>query len=390
MARIPLLIVAALLVTGLVGPVGAAGEPFEIPAVLSISGPGSFLGKNEQEALRVVESTVNASGGVAGRPVTFAVQDDQSNPQVALQLTNALIARKVPVILGSSLVAACSAMAPLAKDGPVIYCLSAGMHPERESYMYTYGVSTTDLIAMNLRWLGAKGLRKVALLISTDASGQDGERGIDAALALPDNKDVTVVAREHYATSDLSVAAQLARIKQSGAQTLIAWGTGTPIGTVLHGVQDTGLDIPICVSASNNIYAEMKQYASILPHDLIAAGMPGTVADSLPNGAVKTAVRQFVDAFKAAGIRADISQSIAWDPGLIIVNAFRKYGPNATPAQLREFISTLHGWAGANGMYDFRTGDQRGLAVATSGIMQRWDVTKDTWVAISAFGGTIR
>jgi branched-chain amino acid transport system substrate-binding protein len=390
MARLPLLLAAALVLAGIVRPVGAAGEPFEIPAILSLTGPGSFLGKNEQDALNVVESQVNASGGVAGRPVKFAVQDDQSNPQVALQLTNALIARKVPVILGSTLVAACSAMAPLAKDGPVIYCLSAGMHPEKDGYMFTYGVSTTDLIAMNLRYLNAQGLRKIAILTSTDASGQDGERGIDAGLALPESKGLTVVAREHYATSDLSVAAQLSRIKQSGAQTLIAWGTGTPIGTVLHGVQDIGLDIPICVSASNNIYAEMKQYASILPHDLLAAGMPATVAGSLPRGPVKSAVQQFVDACKAVGVRADISQSIAWDPGLMIVGAFRKLGPNATAAQLRTYIEALHGWAGANGMYDFRTGDQRGLAVVTSGIMNRWDAGKDTWVAISKFGGAIR
>ena len=47
------------------------------------------------------------------------------------------------------------------------------------------------------------------MITSTDASGQDGERGVDAALADPANKDMTLVTREHYAAADLSVAAQI-------------------------------------------------------------------------------------------------------------------------------------------------------------------------------------
>ena len=368
----------------------AAGDPIELPAIISLTGPGSFLGKAEQSAFSLVQDQVNKSGGIAGRPVSFTIQDDQSNPQVAVSLTNALIARKVPVIFGSSLVGACNAMAPLVKDGPLVYCLSAGMHPERGTYVFTYSASTTELIAVNVRYLRDRGLKRIAILTSIDASGQDGEHGIDAALAAPDNAGMTVVAREHYNVSDLSVAAQISRIKESGAQALIAWGTGTPIGTVFHGIQDSGLDIPVSVSASNLLYVQMKAYANILPKEMISAGLPCIALDSLPAGAVKTAVSQYIDAFKAVGIRADLSQSIAWDPALIVLSAFKKYGANATAAQIKDYVSTLHGFAGANGMYDFRTGDQRGLTAATSGIMVRWDPAKDTWVAISKFGGSIK
>jgi hypothetical protein len=65
----------------------------------------------------------NARGGITGRKIHFVVQDDQSSPQVAVQLTNGIIAKHVPVMLGSSLVANCNAMmAAVRESGPVQYC----------------------------------------------------------------------------------------------------------------------------------------------------------------------------------------------------------------------------------------------------------------------------
>lgn len=361
-------------------------EPYIIPAIISLTGPGAFLGKNEQSGLVLIERNVNKAGGIEGRPIKFAIQDDASDPKTAVQLTTGLIAKKYPIILGSTLVAACNAMAPLAKDGPVLYCFSAGMQPQPRSYTFTYGVSTRDLIVVNLRYLRERGLKKIAVLASTDASGQDGERGIDAAIARPENAGMQIVAREHYGVTDATVIAQLSRIKASGAQALMAWGTGTPIGTVFHGINDIGLEMPVAVSASNLIYAEMKQYGAILPKELISAGLPCVALDSIPRGPLHTAVQQFTDAFKAEGVRVDVASGIGWDPGLIVVAALKKLGLKATAPQLKAYLENLHGFAGVNGVYDFRVGNQRGLT-EKSGIMVRWDPPKDTWVAISRFGG---
>jgi len=357
----------------------AAGEPIELGAILSLTGPGAFLGKAEEVGIQTAVDQANKSGGIGGRPINVTIQDDTSLPQVAVALANGLIARKVPVILGPTLTASCSAVAPLVRNGPV-----------RGSWVYVYQVSSADAIAIDVRYFRDRGLKRIAMLTSTDQTGQVGENAIDAALALPENKEFMLVAREHYNVNDLSVAAQIARIKGSGAQVLIAWGTGAPIGTVFRAVQDAGLDIPVTVSAGNFIYAEMKQFASILPRELLSAGPANIAYDSLPNGPVKTAVRQYVDAFKPLGIRADISQATGWDPTQIVISGLKKLGPNATAAQLKEYINALHGYAGANGMYDFRTGDQRGVSATKNLIMLRWDVAKDTWVAVSKFGGAIR
>jgi branched-chain amino acid transport system substrate-binding protein len=365
----------------------AAADPFEINVILSLTGPGSFLGKNEQSAIELVEQNINKAGGVSGRPVKFVVADDQSSPQVDVQLASALIAKNVSLIMGPSLTAGCNAITALLKpDGPVLYCLTAGAQPEKGSYAFTYGVSTRNLIAVNVRYFHDRGWKKIAIITSTDASGQDGETGLDAALARPDFKDMTVVDREHYGVSDQTVAAQLTRIKASGAQALLAWGTGSPIGTVFRGMSEVGLDLPTGVSASNLIYAQMKQFAAILPPGFMSAGLPCVALDSIPAGDLHTAVRDYVDAFKAIGIHGDVAEAIGWDPAIIVLDAFKKIGPGASAADLKRYLSQLHGFAGANGIYDFRDGSQRGLT-EQNGIMVRWDAPRDTWVAISKFGG---
>lgn len=46
----------------------------------------------------------------------------------------------------------------------------------------------------------------------------------------------------------------------------------------------------------------------------------------------------------------------------------------------------LHGFAGINGRFDFRDGNQRGLTL-DSAIVVRWDGPKKQWVAVSGPGG---
>ena len=78
--------------------------------------------------------------------------------------------------------------------------------------------------------------------MSTDATGQDGDRAIDRALALPDLKDMTIVARGHFNPSDVTVLAQLERIKAAEPQAMISWTTGAAMGTLMKGMAQIALD----------------------------------------------------------------------------------------------------------------------------------------------------
>ena len=365
---------------------GRAADPFEVNAILPVTGAGAFLGKEESEALALIETLTNKTGGIGGRPIKFVIQDDQSNPQIAVQLTNGVIAKNVAVVLGSSLVSNCNAMVPLLKNTTAMYCFSPGIHPPDGSFAFSSNISTDDLMQASARYLSLRGLKKIALIASTDATGQDAERGIEAAFGDRGQYGTTIVAHEHFNPSDLSVTAQMTRIKASGAQALMAWTTGTAAATLLRGVSDVGLTIPVITSEGNLTYAQMKAYAAFMPKELLFPAPPAAALDQLAPGAVRSAVQSYVDAFKAGGVRPDIGQCLAWDPAMLVVAALKKLGPNATGEQIRAYIAALKGYVGVNGEYDFKAVPQRGLGVDAV-VMVRWDAGKDGWTGVSKLGG---
>jgi branched-chain amino acid transport system substrate-binding protein len=368
-------------------PVGSSAEdPFEIDVLLSMTGPATFLGHGTSQGIAAAEAVANKSGGINGRPVKFVIQDDQSNPQVDVQLASAIVAKHKTVFIAAALAGQCNAMAPLLTDGPVLYCLTPSVRPPAGSYVFSINPATFDQVPVELRYFRQRGITRIAEITSNDASGQDAEHSVDTALELPENKGMTIVDREHFITTDISVAAQIARVKASNAQVLFAFSTGTPFGTILSNAFESGLNLPILTTAGNLTYAQMTQYAQMMPKELYFPGVASIVPDQVPDRRVKAAVQAFDQALIAQGVKPEYIQSASYDPALLIVNALRKLGTNATPAQLRNYIANMSGYAGASGIYDFRTTPQRGLA-QNAVIMVRWDRAKATWVAVSKPGG---
>ncbi|HXP93014.1 MAG TPA: ABC transporter substrate-binding protein [Candidatus Binatia bacterium] len=366
---------------------GSAAEPYEISVILPVTGPGAFVAHVEINSLTVIEQMTNKAGGIRGRPIRFVVQDDQSNPAVSVQLLNGIIAKKAPFVLGSTLAATCNATAALLKDGPVQYCFSPGVHPAAGSYQYSAGVDTGALLAAATRYLRERKLTKVAVITSTDATGQDADRFIDAIFGSAENRAMTLVAREHFNTADINVAAQLARIKAAGADVLIAWTTGASFGTILRGVRDTAIDIPVVSTPGNMLASQLRQYTNIMPKELFFPNMASFLTpDQLPNGPLKNKVAGFYDAFKAAGLRPPSGEGQVWDQILITLSALQKFGFDATPAQIHSYIDNLHGWFGINGSYDFRKFPQRGVGIDVV-IVQQWDPAKEAGIPVSRPGG---
>jgi branched-chain amino acid transport system substrate-binding protein len=275
-------------------------------------------------------------------------------------------------------------MAPLMKNGPVMYCLSPGIHPEKGDYVFTSNVSTLDLASSLVTFYRLKGWTKIALITSTDASGQDAERGIKEVLSRPGNKGMTLVANEHFTPTDVSVSAQIEEIRAAQPQALIAWSTGGPIGTVFKGIIQAGLDIPVGTTNGNMTLAQMTQYADFLPKQLFipSSEWPKHDASLALDPAVEKAQAGFFAAYDAAKITPDVAAGLAWDPALLVVDALRKLGPEATAVQVRDYLAKLKGFAGINGVYDFPKIPQRGLDEKDA-VVTLWNPAQKAWEVVS-------
>jgi branched-chain amino acid transport system substrate-binding protein len=221
-------------------------------------------------------------------------------------------------------------------------------------------------------------------MTSTDASGQDAERGFDEVIKLPENSGVQVVERQRFNPTDVSVSAQIERIKAANPQAFIAWSTGAPIATVFKAVLQAGLDVPLGTTNGNQTYAQMRAYKDFLPKVLYipTSVFPSHAGMFQLDPRVEERQKKFYAAFSAANVKPDNMSALAWDPANLIIDSLRKLGAKATAQQVKDDLANLTGSAGINGIYDFKAVPQRGLTVKNA-LVTRWDPAADTWTVVS-------
>ena len=219
-------------------------------------------------------------------------------------------------------------------------------------------------------------------------AGRDGRLGFEEALKLPENAGLSIVASVQFNPSDVSVAAQVQQLKAASPQALIAWTSGSPLGTVLKGLVQAGVDLPLGTTDANMTNAQMRQYAAFVPSEMLfmSSEWPPHGTEVVLDPRVTAAQAPMFAAYQAAGATPDIAVAHAWDPAMLTAAALRQLGKDATPEQVRAYLSGVSGWAGVNGLYDFARIPQRGLdendAVVTS-----WKPDKKAWAIVSAPGG---
>jgi len=208
-------------------------------------------------------------------------------------------------------------------------------------------------------------------------------------LQYPENKGkMGLLVQEHFNPSDVSVAAQMARIKGSGAQAIIAWTTGAPAATVFRSMAQEGVDLPVAPTSGNQTFAAMKQWQAFLPKRLILASAlypPHPPSVKLDPG-IDSAQQSMYATLAKHGLKADNMVATTWDAGLIVAAALRQLGGGATAAQLRQYIDGLTDFAGVDGAYDFNKYPQRGLGPESSTVTT-YDPKTDSWVWLSQPGG---
>jgi branched-chain amino acid transport system substrate-binding protein len=381
------LALAAVVATAATVPAGAA-DPYEIDAILSLTGPFAFLGTAEAKSLQTLEPLINAQGGIAGRPVRFVIADDQSQPAVAVQLANGIIAKHVPLMLGPTYAASCLAVAPLVKAaGPVQYCFAPTIHPAAGSFTFSGGASSRDQAIETLVFAKAKGWKRIGLIATTDATGQDIETQFRSVLATGRYPGLTIVDGEHFNGGDVSIAAQLANLKAANPDAIFGCTVGTATGTLLRGLRDAGIEgVPLMTNLGNLTNTALNEFSAEIPREMYFTAPRVYARDVSGPGPVRDAQLAFAKAFTAQGIDPDVGNNFPWDPAIVLIAGLRKLGPNVDAKSLLDYMESEHGFAGTNGIYDYRGGDQRGQSL-TALVIVRWDPAKKHVYTVSHPGG---
>ena len=377
-AALALLLVAPLALS-------AAPDTIDFPVLLPLTGYAAFFGIPQVQALRGIESYINKTGGIQGHPIHFTVEDDQTDPRLDVQLAGDILQKHLPVMLGPDTAGQCNAVTPMvASNGPVLFCFTNGTHPSPGSYVFGTGAESQFVARTIFHYFSEHGLKRIATITTTDASGQDGDRTLQAEAAR--ESTLTIVDRQFFNPTDVSANAQLAHIKGTNPQAIVIWVTGTPFGTALRAIKDLGIDVPILTSPANLLYGELKQYKAYLPNQLLFPTQSYIAPELATDPAVKEQIAIMTNELSALGAKPDQGHNSDWDGVMVVMAALRKLGLNTTPAKLRDYLANLQSWPGVNGRYDFKSFPQRGLD-RNSIVVVRYDAATNAFSGVSRGGG---
>jgi branched-chain amino acid transport system substrate-binding protein len=380
-------LLAALVSSALGATALAQPAPISIDVIMPLTGQAAFLGQALGQTVAAFEKYTNAHGGAHGQSIHFSISDDQSNPALAVQLATAIAARHVAVIIGPGVTATCSAVGPIVEsNGPVEFCLSPGFTPPANSFAFA---STSTIVSSGhaqLIYAKHRGFRRLAVLVSTDATGIVSAQAYAALLKQSDLRGLALVADERINTSDISAAAQMAKIKAARPDVLYTSTSGTLFATVMHAMSDSGLNVPVLTTGANGNLVQLKALNDMLPRELYYSGFSSRLGDLLRDNGIRAQVTAFDEAFKMIGAAPTDSSALAWDELQLTLAGFRQFGPTMTAEQLKAFVLGQRHFAGMNGNYNFATGDQHGLG-PDAVVVVGYDKTKGEFYPASQAGG---
>jgi branched-chain amino acid transport system substrate-binding protein len=228
-------IAAALAVALPTAVAGSAADPGITSRTILIGGttPLSGVASAYASVARGAEAYfkyVNARGGVNGRRITYKYLNDEYNPSLTVQQTRQLVQQdRVFAIFNSLGTEHNLAIRDFlnAARVPQLFAATGArtFGADYRRYPYTIGFQPSYLGEARIygRWIVKNRPRaRIAILHQNDDYGQELIRGLRQGLG---RKQAQIVATQGYEVTATDVQSQIARLKSSGANTLMVFAT---------------------------------------------------------------------------------------------------------------------------------------------------------------------
>jgi len=372
-----LLALCALFVAA--GPAGAA-DPIRLGAVLSVTGPASFLGEPEKNTILMEVDKINAAGGVLGRPVEVVILDDETDVNKAVLAVDRLIKKEnVAAILGPT--TSGNSLAVMGKAAaakiPLISC-SAAEKITKPVNPYVYKVAPSDRLAVAriLAHAKAKGYKKLAILTVSDGFGQAGREVLKELIPA---EGFELTADEAFGPKDTDMTAQLTKIQGTAPDAVICWGTNPGPAVVAKNRVQLGITTPLYMShgVASKKFIELAGDAAeglLLPAGKI------TVAEKLPDADPQKAqltayAKAYDEKFKAP---VSTFGGHGYDSLHLAVKAIGD-AKSDKPQDIRDALEKIQGFPGIGGVFTFTPEDHAGLG---SDAFIMLGIEKGDWVIV--------
>jgi len=340
-----------------------AGDTIRIGAVLSVTGPASFLGEPEKNTILMVAEAINAKGGVLGKKIEVVFYDDETDVNKAVLSAEKLL-KKDEIVAGMGGTTSGNTLAIMGKfaaAGIPLVSLASAEKITSPVNPFVFKVAPSDRHAVQkiLNHAKARGYKKLAIVTVSDGFGQAGREALKELIPAG---GFELVADEVYGPKDTDMTAQLTKIKGLAHDAVICWGTNPGPAVIARNRVQLGLTTPMYMShgvASKKFIELAGEAAEGL---LLPAGQL-IVADQLPEGQPQKMLlidytKKYQEKF---GSQVSTFGGHGFDSLSLIARAIEMAGSDK-PQAIRDALEKITGFPGVGGVFNMSPADHNGLS----------------------------
>lgn len=199
-----------------------AGTVFKIGGSGPVTGGAAIYGLAVQHGAEIAVAEINEAGGIGGVPVEFNFQDDEHDPEKAVNAYNALKDWGMQMMMGTTTSGPCIAVAEKTNGDNIFQITPSGTAPECVQYENAYRMCFSDPSQglESAKYIGENGMAaKVAVIYDNSDVYSSGI--FDAFQAEAANQSFEIVSAEAFnADNKTDFSVQVQKAKDAGADLL--------------------------------------------------------------------------------------------------------------------------------------------------------------------------
>ena len=340
-----LLLLALSLSNGLVLAAGAA-EPIKIGEYASLTGKEAGFGQTSHHGLILALEEINAAGGVLGRPLELAYEDNQTKSGESATAAKKLISRdKVVALIGEVSSGRSLEAAPIAQAAKIPMIAPAATNPKvTMTGNYIFRVCFIDPFQGTVMAKFAKDdlkAKKVAILSSVSNAYSLGLAKFFKETFLAGGGEV--VTEKNFSEGDKDFRAQLTAVKAAGVDAVFVPGYYTEAALIVRQARDLGITAPFFGGDGWEDEQLLKIGGEALNGCYYSTHFSAENTDPV--------VKQFVARYKARwdGEVPGAFSALGYDAVYVLADAIKRAGGTEGP-KLRDALAATKDFPGVSGV----------------------------------------
>lgn len=302
--------------------------PIKIAQSTALSGPLGELGQAMHQGAKACFAGINAKGGVNGRPIELTVADDGYDVKRALANVKGFIEDRGNFALfncmGTPMI---EAMLPQVMESGVPFFApfsgALSVRPKNDRNVFNIRASYADEAEQLVQHLATIGIKRIAIAYQNNSFGKEVFDATQHSMAKYKLEATAIVTVENN-SSDVNAA--VAKIAASSPEAVLVGLAGKPTIDFVKAIRAQRKGLPLYALSIMGAAATLKAMGDD------ATGIAVSQVVPLPGNTVVPMVRDFQQAWKAAGVTLEPSHLAleGYVNARVFAEALRRAGRNPT------------------------------------------------------------